>query len=72
MAQQIQEPHTEQQTRRHHLWVLWTVVFVVFCAIFAFTLTALLIVKSQGINQGTVTILTVLSIIVGTLFALLT
>ncbi len=73
MTQQIQEPQPEkkQQTHRRRSWVLWTVVFVVLCSILAFTVTALFIVKSQGINQGTVTKLTVLSIIIGTVVALL-
>jgi WD40 repeat protein len=73
MAQQMQEPQLEkkQQTYRRHSWILWAVVLVVLCAIFAFTLTVLLILKSQGINQGTVTILTILSILVGTIVALL-
>ena len=73
MAQQLHEPQPKKkkQTRRRHSWVLWTVVLVVFCAIFAFTLTVLLIVKSQGVNQGTITLLTIVSIIVGTVVALL-
>jgi len=73
MAQQIQEPQPEKkrQTRRRSSWVLWIVVLVVLCAIFTFTVTVLLILKSQGINQRTITILTVLSIIVGTIVALL-
>ncbi len=73
MAQQIQETQPDkQQSRRRRSWVLLTVVFVVLSAILAFTVTALFIVKSQGINQGIVTILTIVSIIVGILFALLT
>jgi len=71
MTQQLQEPQPEkQQTRRRRSWVLWIVVLIVLCAILAFTVTALLIVKSQGIAQGT-TILTILSIVVGTAVALL-
>jgi WD40 repeat protein len=73
MAQQLQEsqPEKKKQTYKQRSWVLWTVVLIVLCVIFAFTITVLLILKSQGINQGTVTILTVLSIIVGTVVALL-
>ena len=72
MAQQKQEPLTEkQQTHSRRSWVLWAVAFVVLCAILVFTITVLFILKSQGINQGTVTILTILSIIVGTVVALL-
>jgi len=73
MAPQMQEPQLEQQqqTKRRFSWILWIVVLVVLCAIIAFTVTVLLILKSQGINQGTVTILTVLSIVVGTVVALL-
>jgi hypothetical protein len=73
MAQHIQETQPDkQQSRRRRSWVLLTVVFVVLSAILAFTVTALFIVKSQGINQGIVTTLTIVSIIVGILFALLT
>jgi WD40 repeat protein len=74
MAQQKQklEPLTEkQQSHKPRSWVPWAVAFVVLGAILVFAITVLFIVKSQGINQGTVTLLTVLSIIVGTVVALL-
>src|SRR5437868_3885509 len=72
MARQKQEPLTEkQQTRKLRSWVPWTVALVVLGAILVFAITVLFILKSQGINQGTVTILTILSIVVGTIVALL-
>jgi hypothetical protein len=72
MTQQKQEPLTEkQQTRKIRSWVPWTVALVVLGAILVFAITVLFIVRSQGLNQGTVTILTVLSIMVGTVVALL-
>jgi WD40 repeat protein len=72
MAQQQQAPQPEkQQTHKLRSWVPWTVALVVLGAILVFAITVLFILKSQGLNQGTVTLLTIVSIIVGTVVALL-
>ncbi len=69
MAQQ-ELPPEKQKTSKRISWIPWIVGFVVLFAILTFTVAALLILRNQGTTEGTAT-LTILSIIVGIVIALL-
>lgn len=59
------------QKHKRPSWVLWTVVSIVFIAIFAFAVVTYLILKSQGITQEGVNTLTIISIIVSAVIGFL-
>jgi tetratricopeptide (TPR) repeat protein len=59
------------QNRKRPPWVLWTVVSIVFLAIFAFAVITFLVLKSQGITQAGVNTLTIISIIVSAVIGFL-
>jgi hypothetical protein len=59
------------QKRKRPPWVLWTVVSIVFIAIFAFAVVTFLVLKSQGITQAGVNTLTIISIIVSAIIGFL-
>src|SRR6266446_2972431 len=71
MAIQMQEPQSGKQ-RRHKKFprMLLAVVSIVLIVILAFVVGAFLILKSQGIAQGSTT-LTLISIIVGVTMSIL-
>src|SRR5436305_7622129 len=71
MVPQLQEQQPSNSQRpKQHSWMHRIVISVVIIASMAFAIAALLIVKSQGINQGS-TILTIISIVVGVVIGLL-
>src|SRR5438128_757612 len=70
VPQMLEQPIDKLQKQKRLSWILWTLVSIVVTSIIAFTVVAFLILKSQGIVRGTIT-LTIVSIVLGVAIGLL-